>query len=73
MFYSLQDLVARTETNKLVTDLVNLDRVRSLLKTISLRRQFLKHLERKQAEKFKNGASLRLCHVLARLRFCLSV
>ncbi|KAK6992776.1 hypothetical protein R3P38DRAFT_3429453 [Favolaschia claudopus] len=28
----LKDLVVRTETNKLVTDLVNLDRVRSLLK-----------------------------------------
>ncbi|KAJ6589250.1 Ion transport protein-domain-containing protein [Mycena capillaripes] len=39
----LKDLVVRTETNKLVTDLVNLDRVRSLLKTISHRRRFLKH------------------------------
>ncbi|KDR66929.1 hypothetical protein GALMADRAFT_258813 [Galerina marginata CBS 339.88] len=48
----LQDLVVRTETNKLVTDLVNLDRVRSLLKTISYRRRFLAHLEKKRAEKF---------------------
>ena len=47
----MQDLVARTETNKLVTDLVDLDRVRSLLKTISLRRQFLK----KRAKKFEKG------------------
>ncbi|KAF7291112.1 hypothetical protein MIND_01254300 [Mycena indigotica] len=38
----LKDLVIRTETNKLVTDLVNLDRVRSLLRTISHRRRFLK-------------------------------
>ncbi|KAJ3714682.1 hypothetical protein C8R42DRAFT_726172 [Lentinula raphanica] len=46
----LRDLVIRTETNKLVTDLVNLDRVQSLLKMISLRRRFLAHLERKCAE-----------------------
>jgi len=39
----LKDLVVRTETNKLVTDLVNLDRVRSLLKTISHRRRFVKY------------------------------
>ncbi|KAJ7186710.1 Ion transport protein-domain-containing protein, partial [Mycena filopes] len=39
----LKDLVVRTETNKLVTDLVNLDRVRSLLKTISHRRRFLRY------------------------------
>lgn len=45
LFCSLKDLVVRTETNKLVTDLVNLDRVRSLLKTISHRRRFLRHLE----------------------------
>lgn len=42
----LKDLVVRTETNKLVTDLVNLDRVRSLLKTISCRKQFLAYKER---------------------------
>jgi len=46
----LQDLVARNETNKLVTDLVDLDRVRSLLKAISYRRQFLK---KKRAEKYE--------------------
>ncbi|KAE9397917.1 hypothetical protein BT96DRAFT_1020456 [Gymnopus androsaceus JB14] len=44
----LRDLVIRTETNKLVTDLVNLDRVHSLLKTISYRRRFLAHMERKR-------------------------
>ncbi|KAF8962909.1 high-affinity cell membrane calcium channel [Flammula alnicola] len=49
----LQDLVVRTETNKLVTDLVNLDRVRSLLKTISYRRRFLALMERKRAEKYE--------------------
>jgi len=37
----LKDLIARQETNKLVTDLVNLDRVRSLLKMIPPRRSFL--------------------------------
>ncbi|KAF9484619.1 high-affinity cell membrane calcium channel [Pholiota conissans] len=49
----LQDLVVRTETNKLVTDLVNLDRVRSLLKTISYRRRFLAHLEKKRMQKYE--------------------
>ncbi|KAJ7487241.1 Ion transport protein-domain-containing protein [Mycena galericulata] len=43
----LEDLVVRTETNKLVTDLVNLDRVRSLLKTISHRRRFLRYKQQK--------------------------
>ncbi|KAJ7199602.1 Ion transport protein-domain-containing protein [Mycena pura] len=43
----LKDLVVRTETNKLVTDLVNLDRVRSLLKTISHRRRFLRYKQQK--------------------------
>jgi len=36
----LKDLVVRTETNGLVTDLVNLDHVRSMLKTIHYRRLF---------------------------------
>ncbi|KAF9557915.1 high-affinity cell membrane calcium channel [Agrocybe pediades] len=44
----LEDLVVRNETTKLVTDLVNLDRVRSLLKMISYRRRFLAHLEQKR-------------------------
>ncbi len=57
--FSLQDLVARTETNKLVADLLNLDRVRSLLKTISLRRQFLRHLEQKRAANFEKGKQCR--------------
>ncbi|OJA17446.1 hypothetical protein AZE42_05939 [Rhizopogon vesiculosus] len=42
----LKDLIVRQETNKLVTDLVNLDRVRSLLKMISLRRRLLAERER---------------------------
>ncbi|KAH7925746.1 hypothetical protein BV22DRAFT_1128786 [Leucogyrophana mollusca] len=42
----LKDLVVRTETNRLVTDLVNLDRVRSLLKMITLRRRYLAERER---------------------------
>ncbi|KAJ3901512.1 Ion transport protein-domain-containing protein [Lentinula edodes] len=49
---ALRDLVIRTETNKLVTDLVNLDRVQSLLKMISLRRRFLAHMERKRASMY---------------------
>ncbi|KAF9078268.1 Ion transport protein-domain-containing protein [Rhodocollybia butyracea] len=48
----LRDLVVRTETNKLVTDLVNLDRVHSLLKTISYRRRFLAHMEKKRASMY---------------------
>ncbi|KAL1742981.1 Ion transport protein-domain-containing protein [Schizophyllum fasciatum] len=48
----LKDLVRRTETNKLVTDLVNLDRVRSLLKTITYRRRFLAHKRQMQAERY---------------------
>ncbi|EGN97267.1 hypothetical protein SERLA73DRAFT_110442 [Serpula lacrymans var. lacrymans S7.3] len=48
----LKDLVVRTETNKLVTDLVNLDRVRSLLRMISLRRRFLAH--REQSKRIRN-------------------
>ncbi|KAF6754799.1 high-affinity cell membrane calcium channel [Ephemerocybe angulata] len=44
----LDDLVVRTEVNKLVTDLVNLDRVRSLLRSLTCRRRFLKHLEAKR-------------------------
>lgn len=42
----LKDLIVRQGTNKLVSDLVNLDRVRSLLKMISLRRRFLAERER---------------------------
>ncbi|KAI0050088.1 hypothetical protein FA95DRAFT_1487881 [Auriscalpium vulgare] len=52
----LKDLVVRTETNKLVTDLVNLDRVRSLLSTISYRRRFL--AERQKVRLAKIGRDL---------------
>ena len=45
--YSLKDLVVRTEMNQLVTDLVNLDRVGSLLKTIATRRRYLAERERR--------------------------
>ncbi|KAH9931746.1 Ion transport protein-domain-containing protein [Amylocystis lapponica] len=41
----LKDLVVRTEKNKLVTDLVDFDRVQSLLLMISYRRRFLRHRE----------------------------
>ncbi|KAG0695689.1 Ion transport protein-domain-containing protein [Suillus ampliporus] len=43
----LKDLIVRQGTNKLVSDLANLDRVRSLLKMISLRRRFLAERERR--------------------------
>lgn len=49
----LKDLVARTEKNKLVTDLVNLDRVQSLLKTISHRRRFLAYREQMRIQQFE--------------------
>ncbi|KAI0331568.1 hypothetical protein GY45DRAFT_1248483 [Cubamyces sp. BRFM 1775] len=41
----LKDLVVRTETNKLVTDLVDFDRVQSLLLMILYRRRYLAHRE----------------------------
>ena len=40
-WYRLKDLVVRTETNKLVTDLVDFDRVQSLLLMILYRRLYL--------------------------------
>ncbi|TFK68921.1 hypothetical protein BDN72DRAFT_646515 [Pluteus cervinus] len=46
-----KDLVARTEKTKVVTDLVNLDRVQSLLKTIWHRRRFLKEREAQRAKR----------------------
>ncbi|KAH6905112.1 high-affinity cell membrane calcium channel [Coprinopsis sp. MPI-PUGE-AT-0042] len=49
---ALDDLVVRTEVNKLVTDLVNLDRVRSLLRTLTYRRRFLRHLEEIRSAKY---------------------
>ena len=61
----------RNETNRLVssTDLVDLDCVRSLLKTISYRRRFLAHLEKKRVEKYEkdmlfllSSVSLKSCH-----------
>ncbi|KAI5121745.1 hypothetical protein M0805_009034 [Coniferiporia weirii] len=47
---ALKDLVTRTEINKFVNDLVNLDRVRSLLKTIYYRRQFRAIMEEKRRQ-----------------------
>lgn len=44
------------EINKFVNDLVNLDRVRSLLKTIYYRRRFLAHLENlRQQQRIEQG------------------
>ena len=53
--HSLEDLIERNNTNKLVSDLVDLDRVGSLLRTISKRRQFLAILKKKRAEKYEKG------------------
>lgn len=47
---NLKDLVARTEINRLVTDLVNLDRVKSMFTTISYRRRFLAHMKDKRMQ-----------------------
>jgi len=57
----LKDLVVRTETNKLVTDLVNLDRVKSLLKMIIYRRRFKEHLRRthEQGPSFRSAERIR--------------
>ncbi|GJE94122.1 Ion transport protein-domain-containing protein [Phanerochaete sordida] len=48
----LQDLVVRNETNKLVTDLVDFDRVQSLLLMISHRRRYLAMKEQARLQKF---------------------
>lgn len=69
---SLQDLLVRNETNRLVTDLVNLDRVRSLFKTISYRRQFLAHLEKKRAEKYEKGNVIFCSPVIVSLNSCMT-
>lgn len=48
--------MTRTEINKFVNDLVNLDRVRSLLKTIYYRRQFRAMMEEKRRQQmFEQG------------------
>lgn len=53
---SLKELVTRTEINKFVNDLVNLDRVRSLLKTIYYRRQYRAKMEEKRRQQmFEQG------------------
>lgn len=47
----LQDLVVRTETNKLVTDLVDFDKVQSLLLMISQRRRYLAMREQARVQR----------------------
>ena len=49
-WYRLKDLVVRTETNKLVTDLVDFDRVQSLLLMILYRRRYLAQREQARME-----------------------
>ena len=48
--YRLKDIVVRTETNKLVTDLVDFDRVQSLLLMILYRRRYLAQREQARME-----------------------
>ena len=51
--------MTRTEINKFVNDLVNLDRVRSLLKTIYHRRRFRAYLEEKRRQQmFDQGEKI---------------
>lgn len=49
---SLKDLVVRTETNKLVTDLVDFDRVQSLLLMILYRRRYLAQREQARMQQY---------------------
>lgn len=51
--YSLKDLVVRTETTKLVKDLVDFDRVQSLLLMISHRRRYLAMKEQMRLQKLQ--------------------
>ena len=53
--HRLKDLVVRTETTKLVTDLVDFDRVQSLLLMISHRRRYLAAKEAAFQEAQQNG------------------
>ena len=57
---SLKDLVVRTGTNALVTDLVNLDHVRSMLKTISYRRRYSAMRQQAQAATADHGTIISL-------------
>ncbi|OBZ73074.1 Calcium-channel protein cch1 [Grifola frondosa] len=49
----LKDLVVRTETNKLVTDLVDFDRVQSLLLMILYRRRYLAQREQARLQQIR--------------------
>jgi voltage-dependent calcium channel len=46
---SLKDLIVRNETNKLVSDLVNVEKVSSMLKMVSRRRRYLAEREQNRA------------------------
>jgi hypothetical protein len=73
---SLKDLVVRTETNGLVTDLVNLDHVRSMLRTISYRRRFLAQQQAQAAGSDQGTIHLLAFHAIviqsSRPPFCLT-
>ena len=53
----MKDLVVRTETTKLVKDLVDFDRVQSLLLMISHRRRYLAVREQKRLQKMHQQGS----------------
>ena len=56
--FRLQDLVVRNETNKLVTDLVDFDRVQSLLLMISHRRRYLAIKEKARQQNFEQQGTV---------------
>jgi voltage-dependent calcium channel len=56
--FSLKDWVVRTRTNELVNDLVNLDRVRSLVKSTSDRQQLLAMREEARGSTAQHGVIL---------------
>lgn len=55
---TLKDLVARTQVNKLVTDLINLDRVRSLLKALATRRRYLNERQQRLSAQVQDIPSI---------------
>ena len=66
MYFSLQDWVVRTETNKLVTELVDFDRVQSLLLMILHRRRYVAMREQaRKQEMFQRGKSIPTVHFFA--------
>lgn len=67
VYCRLQDLVVRNETNKLVTDLVDFDRVQSLLLMISHRRRYLAMKEQMRMQNFAQQGKSTFLYSLFRL------